>query len=147
MFRHFQSLNPEMGFAENLGVVVNMKDRNSPVDDEYHRWLTDNAVNRCFTQVLPRLNALQHAARYSTEDRSFAAKYPGEIGAAIRKLVGEMLERLGEANNAAMPPPTMPNTSETATQASPGYPAPTLPVATSTSPPELRQPSAHVRLG
>ncbi len=98
VFRRFKSLNPEMGFAENMGVVINMKDRTSPADDEYHRWLADNAENRCFMQVLPRLNALQHAARYHTEDRSFAAKYPGEIGHAIRGLVDEVLSRLEEAN-------------------------------------------------
>jgi chromosome partitioning protein len=105
VFRRFKSLNPEMGFAENMGVIVNMKDRASPADDEYHRWLAENAENRCFLQVLPRLNVLQHAARYHTQDRSFAAKYPGEIGQAIRGLVDEILGRLGEANRKAAPPP------------------------------------------
>ncbi len=103
VFRRFKGLNPEMGFAENMGVVVNMKDRSSPADDEYHRWLAENAENRCFTQVLPRLNALQHAARYQTQDRSFAAKYPGEIGHAIRGLVQEILARLADANQTAAP--------------------------------------------
>ena len=103
VFRRFRLLNPEMGFAENLGVVVNMKDKSSATDDEYHRWLADNAENRCFLQVLPRLNAMQHAARYSNEERSFAAKYPGEIGASIRGLVQEILARLAEANLQAMP--------------------------------------------
>ncbi len=105
VFRRFKALNPEMGFAENLGVVVNMKDRTSPVDDEYHRWLMENVENRCFEQVLPRLNALQHAARYSVEDRSFAAKYPGEIGASIKGMVREMLARLEDANRDAAPTP------------------------------------------
>ena len=100
VFHRFRALNPEMGFAENLGVVVNMKDRFSPADDEYHRWLAQNAENRCFTQVLPRLNAIQHSARYSEEERSFQAKYPGEIGTAIRGLVGEILQRLAAANPA-----------------------------------------------
>lgn len=112
VFRRFKSLNPEMGFAENLGVVVNMKDRASPADDEYHRWLAENPENRCFMQVLPRLNALQHAARYHVQDRSFAAKYPGEIGHAIRGLVDEILSRLAEANSesvlAAPAAPMMP---------------------------------------
>ena len=49
-------------------------------------------------QVLPRLNAIQHAARYSVQDRSFAAKYPGEIGAAIKGLVEEIMGRLEQAN-------------------------------------------------
>jgi chromosome partitioning protein len=96
VFRRFRELNPEMGFAENLGVIVNMKDRTSPADDEYHRWLAENTDNRCFTQVLPRLNAIQGAARYQSDERSYAAKYPGEIGAAIRALTQEVLERLGQ---------------------------------------------------
>ena len=98
VFHRFRALNPEMGFAENLGVVVNMKDRMSSTDDEYHRWLNQNPENRCFSQVLPRLNAIQHSARYSEEERSFQAKYPGEIGSAIRGLVGEILQRLAVAN-------------------------------------------------
>ena len=100
VFHRFRALNPEMGFAENLGVVVNMKDKTSAADDEYHRWLAQNAENRCFAQVLPRLNAIQHSARYSEEERSFPAKYPGEIGSAIRGLVGEILQRLAAANPA-----------------------------------------------
>ena len=98
VFGRFRALNPEMGFAENLGVVVNMKDRTSAADDEYHRWLADNPQNRCFDQVLPRLNALQHAARYHDEERSYQAKYPGDIGAAIRGLTSELIGRLDEAN-------------------------------------------------
>ncbi len=123
VFRRFQSLNPEMGFATNLGVVVNMKDKHSPVDDEYHRWLSDNAENRCFEQVLPRLNAIQHAARYSTEDRSFAAKYPGEIGTAIRRLVEEMMARLSVANAGRDAQPAA------VVRPAPAVPAPAAPAA------------------
>jgi len=47
VFRRFKALNPEMGFAENRGVVINMKDRLSAADEEYHRWLRENADNRC----------------------------------------------------------------------------------------------------
>ena len=101
VFHRFRALNPEMGFAENLGVVVNMKDKSSPADDEYHRWLAQNPENKCFAQVLPRLNAIQNSARYSDEERSFQAKYPGEIGTAIRGLVQEILQRLAIANPAA----------------------------------------------
>ena len=103
VFHRFRQLNPEMGFAENMGVVVNMKDRSSPADDEYHRWLAQNVDNRCFNAVLPRLNAIQHSARYSDEERSFAAKYPGEIGAALRALANEVLQRLAVANPSMQP--------------------------------------------
>lgn len=98
VFRRFRQLNPEMGFADNLGVVVNMKDKHSSADEDYHRWLAENADNRCFDQVLPLLNVLQHAGRYQDGERSFQAKYPGEIGAAVRGLADEVVSRLAEAN-------------------------------------------------
>lgn len=98
VFRRFRQLNPEMGFADNLGVLVNMKDKHSPADEDYHRWLAENSDNRCFEQVLPLLNVLQHAGRYQENDRSFQAKYPGELGTAVRALTEEVLGRLTQAN-------------------------------------------------
>jgi len=99
VFRRFKSLNPEMGFAENLGVIVNMKEPNSPSDDEYHRWLESNAENRCFQQPIPRMSALQDAANFQTNGRSYLAKYPGEAGIAMRALAKEVLERIEAASN------------------------------------------------
>lgn len=108
VFRRFKVMNPEMGFAQSLGVIINMKDKRSPADEEYHRWLKDNGENLCFASTIPRMNALQDAARFQQEDRSHAAKYPGEAGAALRELAKEMLARLAAANagagqNAAVP--------------------------------------------
>lgn len=99
VFRRFKELNPEMGFAENLGVIVNMKDRLSRADDEYDTWLRTEADNNCFETSIPRINALQDAARFQTEERSFAAKYPGDAGAAIKAFTTELLARM-EASNA-----------------------------------------------
>ena len=45
VFRRFKALNPEMGFAENMGVIVNMKDAGSAAEDDYHGWIRDNAEN------------------------------------------------------------------------------------------------------
>lgn len=100
VFRRFKLLNPEMGFAENLGVLVNMKDAGSASEEEYHAWLVENADNRCFTQVVPRAMVLQEAARFHMPDRSYFAKYPGDTGRAIRALTEELLGRLaaGEAS-------------------------------------------------
>jgi len=96
VFRRFKSLNPEMGFAENLGVIVNMKEANSASDKEYHRWLADNPANRCFSHAIPRLNVLQDAARFQPQQRSYLAKYPGQIGKAVRTLTEEILQRLDD---------------------------------------------------
>jgi len=98
VFRRFKSLNPEMGFAENIGVLVSMKDKLSPSDEEYHRWLRENGDNRCFEQAVPRSNALQDAARFSKQQRSYSAKYPGEAGLAIKSLAKEVLQRLQTAD-------------------------------------------------
>jgi chromosome partitioning protein len=99
VFRRFKSLNPEMGFAENLGVIVNMKEPSSSSDDEYHRWLESNAENRCFKQPIPRMSALQDAANFQTNGRSYLAKYPGEAGIAMRALAKEVIERLEAATS------------------------------------------------
>jgi len=94
VFRRFKGLNPEMGFAENLGVVINMKDRFSPLEDEYERWLRTNMENRCFMHSIPRTHAMQNAAQFHTPERSFSGKYPGESGHALREFGAEFLKRL-----------------------------------------------------
>ena len=94
VFRRFKGLNPEMGFAQNLGVIVNMKETNSTSDEEYHRWLQDNAENACFAQAIPRMPALQDAANFHSYERSYLAKYPGQVGIAVRALTDEVMSRL-----------------------------------------------------
>ena len=107
VFRRFKGLNPEMGFAENLGVMVNLKESNSVSDEEYHRWLQDNPENACFTQAIPRMPALQDAANFQSYERSYLAKYPGQVGIAVRALTEEVMARLvarGVAKAAAKAP-------------------------------------------
>ncbi len=113
VFRRFKSLNPEMGFATNLGVIINMKDPNAPAEEEYHTWLRENAENRCFNEVIPRVNSLQEAARFQAGQRSYFAKYPGQVGDAVRALTGELLDRLAKdatapAKPVASEPPDLP---------------------------------------
>lgn len=101
VFRRFKALNPEMGFARNLGVIVNLADATSATDSEYTAWLAANADNRCFAQSVPRVKALQDAARHQSLDRSYAAKYPGVVGQAMRALAAELVERLQVDQTAA----------------------------------------------
>lgn len=132
VFRRFKAMNPEMGFANNLGVIVNMKDTSSASDDEYHRWLVDNPENLCFEQAVPRLNALQDAARFRTIMRSYAAKYPGVVGQSLKALTVDLVGRLELAvgpgptqasasvpssTPASTPPTTTPPTTTTSTNA------------------------------
>jgi chromosome partitioning protein len=104
VFRRFKALNPEMGFAENLGVVINMRDMQSQQDAEYDQWLRSSSENKCFDASVPRMTALQHAAQFSVTDRSYQAKYPGEAGHAVRALVTEMLTRLEQSSAAPAKP-------------------------------------------
>src|ERR1700730_6722145 len=91
---HFRGLNPEMGFAENLGVLINMKDTRSPADADNERRLLENPQNRCFGQAVPRSNALQHAAQFTLAERSYSTKYPNASGEALRVVCEEILDRL-----------------------------------------------------
>jgi chromosome partitioning protein len=104
VFRRFKGLNPEMGFAENLGVVVNMKELGSPVEDEYHNWILANAENRCFERFIPRTHAMQDAARFRGEERSYFAKYPGYVGDAVRGLCQDVLARISAGAAVAATP-------------------------------------------
>jgi chromosome partitioning protein len=97
---HFKGLNPEMGFAENLGVLINMKDMQSTVDNDYLRRLTEDNDNRCFAQAVPRTAALQHASHFRPAERSYDIKYPGESGNAVRAVCQELLNRLAVVNAA-----------------------------------------------
>jgi chromosome partitioning protein len=92
--RKFRQRNPEMGFAELLGVIVNMKDLQSSDDEQYDQWLRQNAENRCFRQAILRVTPLQAAAYFSPRPRSYWAKYPGQTGDQLRYLTDEFLRRV-----------------------------------------------------
>ena len=88
----------EKGFAENLGVLINLKEVLSLEDAEHQRLLTENAANRCFAQAVPRTSALQHASHFAPTERSYATKYPGDSASAMHAVCQELLDRLAAAN-------------------------------------------------
>jgi chromosome partitioning protein len=94
--RKFRQRNPEMGFANLLGVIVNMKDTQSHEDDQYDQWLRQDPDNRCFSRPILRVTPLQSAAYFSPRDRSYWAKYPGQTGDQLRHLTDEFLHRIME---------------------------------------------------
>ena len=55
--REFRERDPHMGFAEPLGVIINMKDAHSPEDAQYEEWLRQDAEHRCFRQPILRVVA------------------------------------------------------------------------------------------
>lgn len=94
--RRFRQRNPEMGFAELLGTIINMKDLQAPEDEQYDQWLRGDADNRCFRQPILRVTPLQSAAYFSPQPRSYWAKYPGQTGSQLRSLTQEFMGRVGE---------------------------------------------------
>ena len=92
--REFRERNPEMGFASNLGVIINMRDPLSQEDEQVDRWLRRDAEHRCFHKSIPRVTPLQATGAISPQTRSYWAKYPGETGGYLRRLTHELLTRL-----------------------------------------------------
>ena len=99
--REFRQRDPDMAFAEPLGVIINMKDAHSPEDVQYEEWLRQDAENRCFRQPILRVSPLQSATRFADRPRSYWAKYPGQTGASLRKLAAELLWRLAASQPGA----------------------------------------------
>jgi chromosome partitioning protein len=98
-----------MGFAENLGVVINMKDVRSAQDEQFDQWLRQQPANRCFQQSIPRVGAMQATGFISPHPRSYWAKYPGETGELLRHLTLELVGRVeGDALEAGQPEEDVP---------------------------------------
>jgi chromosome partitioning protein len=95
--QQFGQRDTQMGFSENLGIIISMKDAHAPEDDKFERWLRDNIKGHCFKQVIPRTAALQTAAYFSVWSRSYAGKYPGKTGRVLRDIAKELLARLAVA--------------------------------------------------
>ena len=94
MLRAFQNRDPNMGFAKNLGALINMKDPRSENDNIFHEHLMEDKSNFCFQTVIPVSIPLQNAAQYYPEWRSFPAKYPGDGGRSMKALATEVMERV-----------------------------------------------------
>jgi chromosome partitioning protein len=99
--REFRERDPHMGFAEPLGVIINMKDAHSAEDTQYEEWLRRDAENRCFRQSILRVSALQSATRFAERPRSYWAKYPGQTGTSLRELAAELMWRLAASQPGA----------------------------------------------
>jgi chromosome partitioning protein len=95
--REFKARDPHMAFAECLGVVINMKDAHAQDDIDYERRLRQDPEHRCFETALLRVTPLQAAARFTSPQRSYYAKYPGLTGEGLRQLIAELLARLAAA--------------------------------------------------
>jgi chromosome partitioning protein len=94
IIERYRDLAPGRRFARNLGVVINQKDGRIRAEEEWHQWLLADPKNACFQNAIPRRAYIQRAADFDAGMRTYAAKYPGDAGEAMRALSGELLLRL-----------------------------------------------------
>ncbi len=94
ILRSFRERFAEQGFANLLGVLITMKDPLAALDEEWHRRLAAEPLNRVFQTAIPRRAYLQRAADFDAQKRSYGAKYPGDAGQSLRLVTEELLARL-----------------------------------------------------
>lgn len=94
----FQNRNPEAGFAQRLGVIVNMAEPHLETDQTIEEYLRCNDALRCFPASIPMTPHIKKANLFQRDKRSFQNKYPGEAGRAIRTIAEEMLARISAAD-------------------------------------------------
>ena len=105
ILKKFRQEYSEQGFADLLGVVINLKDGRIASEEEWHARLLADPENRCFQTHIPRRAYIQRAADFDTDKRTFIAKYPGDAGQSIRALTKEALGRLASAPKQMPAPP------------------------------------------
>jgi chromosome partitioning protein len=101
--QQFGERDAQLGYSESLGVIISMKDLNAAEDELFSQWLRRNVKTYCFKQEIPRTTALQAAAYFSEQQRSFKAKYPGRTERVLRYVAGELIDRLAEVRKNSVP--------------------------------------------
>ncbi|MEZ5926385.1 MAG: ParA family protein [Hyphomicrobiaceae bacterium] len=97
VLKRFRQTQAEQGFADIIGVVINLKDGRIASEEQWHRRLAEDPENRVFQASIPRRAYIQRAADFDPETRTYMAKYPGDAGQAMRSLAQELLDRLAGA--------------------------------------------------
>ena len=94
ILQRFHKQQASQGFAELLGVLVNLKDGRISSEEEWHKRLAADPANKCFQTSVPRRSYIQRAADFDPNKRTYVAKYPGDAGQAIRHFAEEFLTRI-----------------------------------------------------
>ena len=94
VLKRFRQTQAEQGFADMIGLVINLKDGRIASEDVWHRRLAEDPENRVFQTSIPRRAYIQRAADFDGEMRTYTAKYPGDAGQSMRALAQEVLDRL-----------------------------------------------------
>ena len=135
--RRFRSRNPEMGFAEQLGIVINMMEPTAPEDRAMAAHLREDHTLKCFNATIPMASILQRAALYSSEPRSYLAKYPGKPGQAVREITKELVERLSTPKADPLRAPPTQNSEPAPREKTTAPPVPPRPPALPTTSPDI----------
>ena len=116
ILKKFREQYAAQGFAELLGVLINMKDGRISSEEDWHTKLMADPENRCFQSFIPRRAYIQRAADFDMGKRTYIAKYPGDAGQSIRAMTKEVLTRLTErAKDLPARAPIRPVVAQTAT--------------------------------
>ena len=93
--REFRQRDPEMGFAEPLGVIINMKDPHAPEDEQYDSWLRQDSQQSLLPAVREPASDPCRRPAVSRHGRApIGRKYPGQTGEHLRDLTAELLHRI-----------------------------------------------------
>lgn len=103
VLKRFRAQDEQRGFADLIGVLINMKQDGEEQDELWHRRLVENSENRCFSTAIPHMTYIQRAAIFDPRERTYQSKYPGAAGASIRSVTSELVRRL-EQLEAERPP-------------------------------------------
>ena len=96
ILKKFREQYAAQGFAEMLGVLINLKDGRIASEEDWHAKLLADPENKCFESHIPRRAYIQRAADFDMGKRTYIAKYPGDAGQSIRAMTKEVLTRLHE---------------------------------------------------
>jgi len=94
ILKKFREQYSDQGFAELLGVLINLKDGRIASEEDWHAQLRADPENRCFSGHIPRRAYIQRAADFEIGKRTYIAKYPGDAGQSVRGVTLEILSRL-----------------------------------------------------
>ena len=103
ILKRFRKQYNEEGFADLLGVLINLKDGRIASEEDWHAKLMADPEHRCFEGHIPRRAYIQRAADFDQSKRTYIAKYPGDAGQAIRAVTQEILKRLHSSKPAEYP--------------------------------------------
>ena len=139
VLKRFRQTQAEQGFADLIGLVINLKDGRIASEDVWHRRLAEDPENRVFQTCIPRRAYIQRAADFDAEMRTYMAKYPGDAGQSMRALAQEVLDRL--TGVPLLRPQTQPSVAADRASDGSAERAPLRPVPAPASGPPARAPS------